>query len=485
MINLSRWIWPYFIVLIAGQAKAQDLQWFPIEPLPELPSEEGNMHSKSANETDNLIKTTLIWELAHPLPELPVVSNSAISQEPNGLNWERVQPSDPLPDASDSIHITDLSPHSEPVWTLVPQEDLIAEDAMPQPDTNNKDSARAIQLAYRTREEEAPTYGSSRGLLRDERWHPNISYLIPNGYGPHGFIVDGVITGTDCTLGKGPCEPFTTFANWQDSLNKTANGSTYFNLGFGDTQKWGGIFITNSAETISGAIGSGKGKLIDGNKPLQGVQTGLHYSKAIGPDTSFRTGIENLITWDSKDFTFSDMTRNFYFVGSQRFRLKKPENTSKWFRNFYLTAGIGNGEFKPIEQTFQDQTRALKDAGCQTFGFKPKNPCSNERFKRALRTGSDYGQINPIAAASLEVVDGLNLIGEWSGRNLNAGLSWRPFYDLGLFITPMVESIVRNCEYPGCKVTPIEGFPEKVALPNVVLTDRVRLSLQVSFQVKL
>jgi len=294
-----------------------------------------------------------------------------------------------------------------------------------------------------------------------------------------------VITGTDCSLGKGPCEPFTTFANWQNSLNQTANGSTYFNLGFGDTQKWGGIFITNSAETISSAIGQGNTQLVDKNNLLRGVQTGLHYSKAIGPDTSFRTGVENLITWDSKDFTTADMTRNFYFVGSQRFRLKKPDNDSKWFRNFYLTAGIGNGEFKPIEQTFQDQTRALKDAGCRTFGFKPKNPCSNERFRRALRTGSDYGQINPIAAASLEVIDGLNLIGEWSGRNLNAGLSWRPFYDLGLFITPMVESIVRNCEYPGCKVTPIAGFPNKVALPDVVLTDRVRLSLQVSFQVKL
>jgi hypothetical protein len=179
------------------------------------------------------------------------------------------------------------------------------------------------------------------------------------------------------------------------------------------------------------------------------------------------------------------MTRNFYFVGSQRFRLKKPTNESKWFQNAYLTLGVGNGEFKPIEQTFKDQTLALKNAGCATYGFAPKNQCSKERFKRALRTGSDYGQINPIASASLEVFDGLNVITEWSGRNLNAGLSWRPLKEIGFVITPMIESIVRNCEYPGCKVTPIEGFPEKVALPNVVLTDRVRLSLQVSFQVKL
>ena len=92
--------------------------------------------------------------------------------------------------------------------------------------------------------------------------------------------------------------------------------------------------------------------------------------------------------------------------------------------------------------------------------------------------------MNPIGSISLEVVDGLHLISEWSGRNLNAGFSWRPFQDIGFIITPMVESIVQNCEYPGCSVTPIKGYPEKVALPDVVFTERVRLSLQASFQIQ-
>lgn len=451
-MNIKQLTIPGAILLFAGTAKSQDLH----------------------------------WEMVPPPPPVPNSSFSPTTQQGNRLVWERVIPES----SSGSVNITSgevnrSNQEHDPtlVWEPVEKDNVIVlEDEHP---ITIEDSTQAIQTALRKLDEESPTHASSRALLRNDRWHPQISYLIPNGYGPKGFIFDGVITGTDCTLGKGPCEPFTTFSNWQESINTTANGSTYFNVGFGDTQSWGGILITTSAETITSALGRGDGPLFDKTNILQGIQTGLHYSKAIGPDTSFRTGVENLITWDSEDFTFSDMTRNFYFVGSQRFRLKKPTNESKWFRNAYLTLGVGNGEFKPIEQTFKDQTLALKNAGCATYGFAPKSQCSNERFKRAIRTGSDYGQINPIASASLEVFDGLNVITEWSGRNLNAGLSWRPFKEIGFVITPMIESIVRNCEYPGCKVTPIEGFPEKVALPNVVLTDRVRLSLQVSFQVKL
>ena len=451
-MNIKQLTIPWAILLFAGSAKSQDLQ----------------------------------WEMVPPPAPVPNSSFSPTTQQGNRLVWEQVIPES----SSGSVNITSRefnrsNQETNPTlaWEPVEKDNVIVlEDEHL---ITIEDSTQAIQSALRKLDEDSPTHASSRALLRNDRWHPQISYLIPNGYGPKGFIFDGVITGTDCTLGKGPCEPFTTFSNWQESINTTANGSAYFNVGFGDTQSWGGILITTSAETISGALGRGDGPLFDKTNILQGIQTGLHYSKAIGPDTSFRTGVENLITWDSEDFTFSDMTRNFYFVGSQRFRLKKPTNESKWFRNAYLTLGVGNGEFKPIEQTFKDQTLALKNAGCATYGFTPKNKCSNERFRRALRTGSDYGQINPIASASLEVFDGLNVITEWSGRNLNAGLSWRPFKEIGFVITPMIESIVRNCEYPGCKVTPIEGFPEKVALPNVVLTDRVRLSLQVSFQVKL
>ena len=368
------------------------------------------------------------------------------------------------------------------VWELVDSEGVIVVEENPQMVIQN--ATEAIQIARRAFDEASPTYSSSRALWRNERWLPQISYLVPNGYGPYGVMFDVSVTGPDCSLGKGPCESLQPSMTGKITRN-SGEWKHLFQSGIWRYPNRGGFFVTTSAETISGAIGRGDRPLVDRNRPLQGVQTGLHYSKAIGTDTSFRTGVENLITWDSQDFTFSDMTRNFYFVGSQRIRLKLPENKSPWFRNLYLTAGIGNGEFKPIEQTFQDQTQALKDAGCTTYGYVGKT-CdpSSKQFKRAIRDGSDYGPIHPIASVGVEVFDGLHLISEWTGRNLNAGFSWRPFKDLGFILTPMVESIVRNCEYPGCEVKPIHSFPNKVPLPDSVLTDRVRLSLQASFQIK-
>ena len=456
-------------------AAAQDLQWKPVPPLPALPEH---------NDINTEISKPLRWESVPAATEPTTLSTSPHATT---LVWEPLPSSDSPPRNTSSAVMTEgsqtINSSGGLAWELVDTESVIVAEENRQ--MVIQDATKAIQIARRAFDEASPTYSSSRALWRNERWLPQISYLVPNGYGPYGVMFDVSVTGTDCSLGKGPCESFTTFDDWQTSLNTQANGSTYFNLGFGDTQAWGGFIVTTSAETISGAIGRGDRPLVDSNRPLQGVQTGLHYSKAIGADTSFRTGVENLITWDSQDFTFSDMTRNFYFVGSQRIRLKPPENESPWLRNLYFTAGIGNGEFKPIEQTFQDQTQALKDAGCTTYGYigKTCDP-SSKQFKRAIRDGSDYGPIHPVASVGVEVFDGLHLISEWTGRNLNAGLSWRPFKDVGLILTPMVESIVRNCEYPGCEVEPLHNFPNKVPLPDSVLTDRVRLSLQASFQIK-
>ena len=238
---------PGVILLFAGSANSQDLQ----------------------------------WELVPPPPPVPTDSSSITTQQSDKLVWERVIPEtnfdSPLFTSESSVlSVEETDPTL--VWEPVEDDDVIVfEEEQP---ITIEDSTQAIQTALRTLDEESPTYASSRALLRNDRWHPQISYLIPNGYGPKRFIFDGVITGTDCTVGKGPCEQFTTFSNWQESIKNQANGSTYFNVGFGDTQSWGGILITTSAETISASLGRGDGPLVDKTNILQGIQTGLHYSKA-------------------------------------------------------------------------------------------------------------------------------------------------------------------------------------------------------------
>jgi hypothetical protein len=110
-----------------------------------------------------------------------------------------------------------------------------------------------------------------------------------------------------------------------------------------------------------------------------------------------------------------------------------------------------------------------------------KVDCSGDARNRAVRDGGDFGDLNLIGAAAIEVVDGLHLIGEWSGRNLNMGLSIRPFPEIGLVITPMFENIIPNSDYGNGIEIP--GAPS-IAMPDSVLTDRVRFSLQASLEFK-
>ena len=111
------------------------------------------------------------------------------------------------------------------------------------------------------------------------------------------------------------------------------------------------------------------------------------------------------------------MTRSAYAVGSQRIRLRDNQTGNKFFSNIYITAGAGNGNYKPLEKTFIDHTEKLKDVGCATYDIVPKSPCSEERAKRAIRTGGDYGQIYPIGSVAIEIYSGLHSIWEWDGRN--------------------------------------------------------------------
>lgn len=90
------------------------------------------------------------------------------------------------------------------------------------------------------------------------------------------------------------------------------------------------------------------------------------------------------------------------------------DERSPWFSSLYLTAGIGNGDYRPIEQIVQAQTAALRAAGCATYGFTPKKHCSQDTFNRAIQSGSNDGTINPIGSLGLEVYKGVNLISEWT-----------------------------------------------------------------------
>jgi hypothetical protein len=259
---------------------------------------------------------------------------------------------------------------------------------------------------------------------------------------------------------------------WRDSIDK--QGDAYFTqaIGFGDALKYVGIIITN---TTQGTAYSGPRAT---DQFLGGNQTGFHISKSFGKDTAVRFGVENWIKWD---WPQADLEKNAYGVISQRLRLGPDDGG--WFRNLYLTVGAGNGAFRPLDKQIGAQIAAQKKAGCYTWNYTPPSgkDCSPEARRKAVQSGAYFGDLQPIGSLGIEVIKGFNLIGEWSGRNLNLGLSFRPFPKIGFVITPMFENILVNSDY-GVNVA-IPGAPPE-ALPSNVLTDRARFSIQASIEFK-
>ena len=173
--------------------------------------------------------------------------------------------------------------------------------------------------------------------------------------------------------------------------------------------------------------------------------------------------------------------KSAYGVISQRIRLNENQNT--WFSNAYLTAGVGNGDFRPIDKKFQSSVEAQRKAGCWTYGYRDEKDCAMESRLRAHHRSVSYGELTPIASAAIEVYPGFNLISEWTQGNLNAGFSFRPFKDSGLIFTSMFGSLIQNCDW-GCKV-PIKGVPGGAELEDNLITERVKWSFNLSFNIKL
>ncbi|WP_157910874.1 hypothetical protein [Vulcanococcus limneticus] len=410
-----------------------------------------------------------VWVPVETLPPLPPLSIQAKGQSSRQLVWE-VVPAAPVLAAPPA----DAQPVARS--SAVPTGQLLWEPVLPgngidlEAELAKKPAPSALTILPPA--PSGPTFANLRALWRDDDWKPQISNLVPVGFGPQGPMLSLGGRGIDCTTGAGRCRVPESYNAWRDGIER--QGDAYLNtaFGFGDSLNLVGIVITNTTQGVSGSGPRGQDPFLGGN------MTGFHITRNFGYDTAMRLGVENWIRWD---WPQADLQKNAYGVISQRIRLgSTPEG---WFQNLYLTAGAGNGAFRPLDKQIGAQIAAQKAAGCYTFNYVPPSriDCSANTRSRAVRDGGDFGNLNFIGAAAIEVVDGLHLIGEWSGRNLNMGLSIRPFPELGLVITPMFENIIRNSDYGNGIEIP--GAPS-IAMPDSVLTDRVRFSLQASLEFK-
>ena len=399
------------------------------------------------------------------------------------IRWTPVK-AEPLTTSKEpqSQELTDDPGHALPeavVWTPVEptvaadiEEKIEEEDAIEDPGN----ATVAIQPPVMP---SGTTFANDKAIWRDDTWHPQISGTVPIGFGPTGLMVSGSIWGIDCITGAGYCKATNGFDEYIEQIESIGEAQYNLSVGFGDTERLAGITITSRFEETSLALGNRNTN--EEKNIFSNFYVGAHLSRNLGPDTGLKIGIDNWL--DMRECTDCGFAKSAYGVISQRFRLRADQNSL--FPNAYLTFGVGNGQFRPLDELVLDAISKQRDEGCATPGFTPDKPCSPEALTRASLRARSYGQINPIGAIALEALPGMNLIGEWSGRNLNAGFSVRPFEELGLVFTGMWENLLPNCDY-GCTVS-VSGVPDgidlKTSLPNA-LTQRPRFSFQASLELK-
>lgn len=284
-----------------------------------------------------------------------------------------------------------------------------------------------------------PTYGSYREIYRGERWYPPITMEIPMGFGPKGWMFGIGLTGKDCSLGTKKCTPELTW----ETVNRAGTMALDSYIGFGDSYKSVGIGFQTLTQNTFRAY-QVRGEFLRGN------HTGIALSRNVGPDTAFKIGVRNLNRWGDKRSHLADRPKSAYAVISQRIRLKDEppveltwSSPTRWFSDIYITAGLANGGFRPIDNIINHQIHKSKLQGCW---YQP-NSCNEYDRYRAMLAGTEYGEYKPIGSVAFAINDQLNLITEWYGRNLQVAFAWQPFKEHGFNITAGYQSLIGNSDY--------------------------------------
>jgi hypothetical protein len=131
----------------------------------------------------------------------------------------------------------------------------------------------------------------------------------------------------------------------------------------------------------------------------------LQLSRLLTNDWSLGFGMENFVRFSGRN---GGNVQNYYLVTTKYFAL--DEDTSKPFSVLYTSISLGTGRFLP--------------AG--NFNLY----------------GGDG--VNVFGSTAIQVVEGVNGIVEWSGQDLNLGISLAPFANFPLIITPGVVNLTKN-----------------------------------------
>jgi hypothetical protein len=163
-------------------------------------------------------------------------------------------------------------------------------------------------------------------------------------------------------------------------FRQRADGGLSLGAGLGDPRKFLGVDATVSVLSLTGNDAFDRG----------GISFKIH--RSLPENFAIAVGVENAIGWG-----FTDAGSSVYGVVSKFFHLK--DNTDEPFSQLTLSLGLGGGRF---------------------------------RSENDIINGVD--SVGVFSSIGVRVIEPMSLVAEWSGQDLNMGVSLIPFRNLPLTI---------------------------------------------------
>jgi hypothetical protein len=241
-------------------------------------------------------------------------------------------------------------------------------------------------------------------------------------------VVPGGTVGPDTTTTTTE-EPTTTAPPVAQQRPYRAGPSTsfYTPTGFGLSRGQAALWALYQADTRQSDNDDGSAGLVVGlgNPERLGFDVGVNFLSLFGgrgadagfgergsfnfklhrrlrPDLAVAVGVRNTLIWNG-----SDAPTRYYAVGSKVFRLK--EDIRAPFSRVYASLGIERSSVGSQQDPFEDEAESV------------------------IRK---FGRTNVFGSLAVKLSQPVNAFAEWSGEDLNIGVSFVPFRRVPLIVTP-------------------------------------------------
>ena len=227
--------------------------------------------------------------------------------------------------------------------------------------------------------------------VQRQRAYPGVTISNPTGYGADRGRVFAGIGFQSRTRFSGGRNVGTAFGGGR------VDGTAGIGFGVGDARESVGLQVSYTAASFGGSRDFLSG----------GLNAKIH--RRLGERSSVAVGGEGIINFgrlpeDDDGIEFNDFENTYYGAVTHVVNLK--EDFSQPFSRLIVTGGAGTGRFRSVDQLIDD------DFAVGLFG-----------------------------SAALQVYPWANVITEWTGQDLAAGVSIVPFSNVPLVITPAFRDI--------------------------------------------